>query len=118
MVNRITKVILAIGMAAVFTSLVWVTAPTVSGAPDDATKTLYNQKCASCHAMDGSGNTPMGKKMKLKDLRSKEVQGMTDAKLIEITAKGKGKMPGYEKSLGADKVKALVGYIREMAKKK
>lgn len=118
MVNRMTKLFLTIGMAVVFGSLAWVTVPTVSGAPDDATKTLYNQKCASCHGMDGAGTTPMGKKMNLKDLKSKEVQAMTDAKLIEITAKGKGKMPGYEKSLGADKVKALVGYIREFAKKK
>jgi len=112
-----TKIFLTIGMTAVFAGLVWVSAPAVSGAADDA-KTVYNQKCASCHGMDGSGSTPMGKKMALKDLRSKEVQSMSDDKLYEITAKGKGKMPGYEKSLGADKCKALVGYMRELAKKK
>jgi hypothetical protein len=56
--------------------------------------------------------------MKLRDLRSAEVQKLTDAKLYEITAKGKGKMPGYEKSLGAEQVKQLVAYTRELAKKR
>jgi len=74
----------------------------------------YMAKCASCHAKDGSGHTPAGKKMSLKDLRSSEVQAMSDAQLTEIIAKGKGKMPGYEKSLGADGVKSLVAYVRGM----
>ena len=83
---------------------------TVSG---DAGAT-YLAKCASCHAKDGSGNTPAGKKLSLKDLRSPEVQGMSDAQLTAIIGKGKGKMPGYEKSLGADGVKAQVAYVRGM----
>ncbi|MGE0101041.1 MAG: cytochrome c [Blastocatellales bacterium] len=116
MVNRTTKLLLTISMVAVFASMVWVSVPTVSGAAEDA-KAVFNQKCASCHGMDGAGTTPMGKKMNLRDLRSKEVQSQSDDKLFEITAKGKGKMPGYEKSLGADKCKALVGYMRQLAKK-
>lgn len=91
-------------------------APVEVDAFQDA-KAVYGQKCASCHGVDGAGTTPMGKKMNLKDLKSKEVQAMTDAQLLEVTAKGKGKMPGYEKSLGADMCKKLVAYIRTMAKK-
>jgi len=56
--------------------------------------------------------------MKLKDLRAAEVQAMTDDQLYEVIAKGKGKMPGYEKSLGADTCRQLVAYVREMGKKK
>jgi mono/diheme cytochrome c family protein len=79
---------------------------------------LYKAKCVACHAADGSGNTPVGKNMKLRDLRSAEVQKQTDEQLIEITAKGKNKMPGYEKSLSKSQIKDLVAYIRELAHKK
>jgi cytochrome c553 len=80
-------------------------------------KTLYASKCATCHGLDGSGNTATGKKMKLRDLKSAEVQKQTDSELEKIIAKGKGKMTGYEKSLGAETVKQLVAYTRELAKK-
>ena len=86
-----------------------------AGEPGDGAAT-YKSKCASCHAADGSGNTPAGKAMKLKDLGSAEVQGMTDDQLLEIISKGKGKMPAYEKSLGADACKELVAHIRTFKK--
>jgi mono/diheme cytochrome c family protein len=80
-------------------------------------KALYAQKCASCHALDGSGNTAKGKEMKLKDLRSPDVQKLSDTKLYDLIAKGVKKMPGYEKQLGKEKCQALVAYTRELAKK-
>jgi mono/diheme cytochrome c family protein len=87
-----------------------------TGARADAAAT-YKAKCAACHGVDGSGQTAKGKEMKLRDLRSPEVQKLSDEQLYNITAKGKGKMPGYEKSLGADQLKQLVAYMREPAKK-
>jgi mono/diheme cytochrome c family protein len=77
----------------------------------------YKTKCASCHAADGSGSTAAGKALKARDLRSAEVQGQSDAQLFAIIAKGKGKMPGYEKTLGADTCKALVAHIRKLGGK-
>ena len=74
----------------------------------------YKSKCASCHGANGSGQTSAGKAMKLKDLRSAEVQAMGDEQLYATIAKGKGKMPGYEKSLGADTCKALVAHIKQL----
>ena len=74
----------------------------------------YKSKCASCHGANGSGQTAVGKSMKLRDLRSAEVQGQTDEQLYAIIAKGKGKMPGYEKSLGAETCKALVAHMRTL----
>jgi cytochrome c6 len=77
----------------------------------------YKAKCASCHGADGSGNTPAGKGLKCRDLRSAEVQGQSDAQLLAIVTKGKGKkMPGFEKTLGADTCKALVAYVRSLKK--
>ena len=75
---------------------------------------LYKSKCVSCHGADGKGETPAGKAMKVRDLGSAEVQAQSDAELTEITGKGKGKMPGFEKSIGADGVKAVVAYIRTL----
>jgi len=85
---------------------------------DDASAALYKSKCAMCHAADGSGDTPMGKKTAAHDFRSPEIQKMTDAELVELTAKGKNKMPAYDKKLTADEIKGLVAYIRELGKKK
>jgi cytochrome c6 len=74
----------------------------------------YKSKCASCHGANGSGQTAAGKAMKLRDLRSAEVRAQSDEQLLAIIAKGKGKMPGYEKPLGADTCKALVAYMRTL----
>ena len=95
--------------------LVMMVAPAAFAADSAA---LYKTKCAMCHAADGSGDTPMGKKMAAHDFRSPEIQKMTDAQLIEITTKGKNKMPGYDQKLTADEIKGLVAYICELAKKK
>ena len=84
----------------------------VSAAPDSAAD--FKAKCASCHGTDGKGATPVGKAMKLRDLSSAEVQGQSDDELFSIIANGKGKMPGYEKSLGADKCKEQVAFIRTL----
>ena len=78
---------------------------------------LYKAKCAACHGADGKGDTPMGKKMGLRDFASPEVQKMSDDELTAVIADGKNKMPSYKKSLKAEQVKELVGYIRSLAKK-
>ena len=43
---------------------------------------LFKAKCAMCHGPDGAGNTPMGKKLNVRDLRSAEVQKQPDADLM------------------------------------
>ena len=111
--------------AVIWTAAIWVlglmvlfqaNSTTVLSAADDGAA-LYAAKCASCHAKDGSGNTAPGKSLKVRDLRSAEVQKQSDDQLFNIIAKGKGKMPKYETSLGADKCKQLVTYIRHLGGK-
>ncbi|HEY0592980.1 MAG TPA: cytochrome c [Thermoanaerobaculia bacterium] len=77
---------------------------------------IFKAKCAACHAADGSGSSPMGKKMGLRDLGSADVQKQTDAQLTDITTQGKGKMPAYESKLSADEIKAVVAHIRSLKK--
>jgi mono/diheme cytochrome c family protein len=78
---------------------------------------IYKAKCAACHGADGKGQSPMGKKMNLRDLGSPEVQKQTDKELYDWTAVGKGKMPGYKDKLNDEEIKALVTHIRAFAKK-
>ena len=77
----------------------------------------YKAKCSACHGADGKGDTPAGKKMGLRDFASPEVQKMSDDELGAVIADGKGKMPGYKKSLKPEQIKELVGYCRSLAKK-
>jgi mono/diheme cytochrome c family protein len=80
-------------------------------------ETVYKAKCAMCHGPDGKGS-PTGIKMGAHDFTSADVQKQTDAQLSDAIAKGKNKMPGYEKSLKPEQIKDLVAYIRALAKKK
>src|SRR5579863_5187030 len=84
--------------------------------PQASAQDVYLDKCSVCHAKDGSGNTAKGRKLKVKDVRSPDVQKMTEAEMIEIVAKGKGQdMDGYEKDLGKEMVKSVVEYYRSLA---
>jgi mono/diheme cytochrome c family protein len=77
---------------------------------------VYKAKCASCHAADGSGSTPVGKALKARPFCSPEVKKETDAEMTEIIVKGKNKMPPYDKKLTEDEIKDVVAYIRSLCK--
>lgn len=79
---------------------------------------LFKMKCVMCHGADGSGNTPMGKRLNLSDLRSKQVQEQSDSVLQGVIENGKGKMPAQKARLAKEQIQQLVGYVRELAKKK
>jgi mono/diheme cytochrome c family protein len=83
--------------------------------PAAGSSPVYKARCSSCHAADGSGNTPMGKKAGAKDLASDEIQKQSDAELAKIISDGKGKMPAYGAKLTSDEIGALVKFIRAMA---
>ncbi len=78
---------------------------------------IYRSKCAGCHGADGKGQTAMGKTFHLKDLASADVQNKSNAELFDIIERGKGKMPAYESSLGKDRIRTLVDYLRQFGRK-
>jgi mono/diheme cytochrome c family protein len=98
---------------ALFTFLV--VAATDVSAQDGAA--VFTAKCAMCHGKDATGNTPMGMKLKARDLHSPEVQKQTDAEIRTIIAKGKAKMPAYEAKLAKEQIDSLVAYVRGLSKK-
>jgi len=102
-------------LAAVVVVLVAVSGSKPLAAQDGPT--LYKTKCAMCHGADGKGETPMGKKLKIRDLGSPEVQKQTDAELTTIVSKGKGKMPPFASKLTAEQIGQVLAHIRELGKK-
>ena len=81
-------------------------------AQDDAA--MYKSKCQSCHGADGKGETPVGKKIGVRDFHSPEASKGTDAEWFDIIKKGKEKMPGYDGKLTDDQIKALVKFCRSL----
>ena len=75
---------------------------------------IYKTKCSACHGPDGAGQTSMGKTLKLRDLRSAEVQKQTDVELTKVIAGGRGKMPAYGKQLSTADIEALIAHIRTL----
>ncbi len=118
LISKTNKLLACLGWIAL--PALWVSVSSllaVNGAPGSEGQETFKAKCATCHASDGSGNTTLGKKLKLRDLRSPEVQKQSDDQLFKITAKGKSPMPGYDKQLGEAKIRELVAYIRGLSKK-
>ena len=76
---------------------------------------IFKSRCTPCHGTDGSGNTPMGKKVGAKSLASPEVQKLSDADLTKVVKSGKGKMPAFG-TLNATQLADLVKLIRGFAK--
>ena len=74
----------------------------------------YKAKCTMCHGASGAGDTPAGKAMKARDLRSPEVKKQTDDQLAAVIANGRNKMPKFADKLSAAEIKALVQFIRAL----
>ena len=114
--NRSMKVVTGVALLAGAGLLFAWHSSAASAAPPTA-QDVYLDKCSVCHGQDGAGNTAKGRKLKVKNVRSPEVQKISEAEMIDIVAKGKGKdMDGYAKELGDDMVKQLVEYYRSLAK--
>ncbi len=83
----------------------------------------FADHCASCHANDGSGDTPIGRNLypKAPDMRESETQSLTDGELFYIITNGirLSGMPawgsgGSEGSDDAHGTWALVHFIRRL----
>lgn len=88
-----------------------------SRVPAQESASLFKSKCALCHSEDGSGNSPAGKAMKAKDLRSDDTQKKSDAELTQTISAGRNKMPPFGQKLKPDQIQQLVAYIRHLPKK-
>ncbi len=91
--------------------------PCSAAAEESAGANVYKAKCLTCHAKDGSGNTPVGKSLQSADLRSPEVQKKSDAELTESISEGKGNMPAFKTLITEDEIHSVLSYVRTLAPK-
>lgn len=87
------------------------------GADAGAGQAVYNKSCKSCHGADGTANPAIAKMMKvdMRDLKSAEVQSMSDADLKKIVTNGQGKMRPVGSVTGAA-LDNVVAYVRSLKK--
>ena len=111
-------------VTSVLVTLVWLlvgsatVAVAASASGNDPGASTFGAHCATCHAQDGSGNTAVGKSMKIPDLHSAEVQSQSDAQLAEVIGNGKNSMPPFKESLSPEQIHDLVTHVRQLSQKK
>jgi mono/diheme cytochrome c family protein len=91
--------------------------PILAAQKSSAGAATFKTNCAACHGPDGSSDTPTGKSMNAPDLRSPEVQKLSDTEIATVISDGKNAMPPF-KNLPKDQITSLVKYIRGLASKK
>ena len=83
-------------------------------------KNVFQTKCQMCHGAAGAGNEALARAFKLEperlDLAKKSVQARSDAELATIVKSGKGNMPAFNDKLGDTDIKAVIQFIRSLAK--
>lgn len=81
-----------------------------------AGQAVYDKSCKACHGAEGTANPGVAKMMKveIQDLKSREVQGMSDAEIKNVISMGKGKMKPVSSVTGAslDNVAAYVHTLK------
>jgi cytochrome c553 len=84
----------------------------------------WTAQCQKCHGADGTGQTPTGKMLKIKDLTDPAVQdALTDeaiaASITDGVKNDKGKMVMLPlgTKIAAEDIPALVAYVRTLRRK-
>ena len=78
---------------------------------------LYNNKCAECHGKDGRSHTFRGRHTHSRDLADSQWQDqVSDERIYNSIAQGKGKMPAFGKKLADADINSLVTYVRSLKK--
>lgn len=82
--------------------------------PTEDGRDIFLTNCTGCHGRDADSDTPAGRLWHVPQLRSAAVQQTTDAQLLTIMRKGKGKMPGWGNTLSAIDLAHLLAYLRSL----
>ncbi len=92
---------------------------TTGAAAQDEASALFKAKCSACHGADGRGNPAAEKKLDIPDLRSKDVQSLSDEVLFQTIAYGARHKEAPHafvyRGVPEQDVRMLVKYIRRLA---
>jgi len=98
-------------------TLVFLSGAAILAADVNAGQAAYARACKSCHGADGTPNPAIAKMMKveIKDLKSADVQAMSNDDLKKIITDGKGKMRPVSSVSGAalDDVAAYIHTLKK-----
>jgi mono/diheme cytochrome c family protein len=97
------------GLAAILLALVLSTSALADSGAD-----IYKAKCTACHGAKGQGDTMLGRNLKVPALGSPEVQKKSDDELIAIIAKGKKRMPSFDRKLSKDQIRDVLEFVRSL----
>lgn len=78
---------------------------------------LFLKACASCHGKDGRARTPIGRKLKVKDLTQSKLGDADIAAQIREGRRGDDgltRMPSFKESLQPDQIEALVRHVKSL----
>ena len=83
---------------------------------------IFDKNCALCHGKDGASKTAAATRMVIPDLRSREVQQLSEEQIFETIAYGTGhkQYPHafVKRGMAPATVHEMVAHIRELAKAK
>lgn len=87
----------------------------------DEAAALFRSHCAKCHNPNGDGKTSAGEKMRIPDLRSAEIQKMSNEQLYQTIGNG-AQHKQYphtflSKGMREPQIRALVTHIRTLKMK-
>lgn len=77
---------------------------------------VYKAKCQSCHGAAGVPNPGIAKMLGAKPMTAAVVKSTSEAKMIEDTKNGVGKMQPFKGKISDAEIKASVKYFRSLAK--
>ncbi len=85
--------------------------------PAEGSAELFARACASCHGKDGKAQTPIARKLKVKDLTQTALDEPAIAEQIRAGRKGEDgltRMPSFGESLKPAEIEGLVQYVRTL----
>ena len=80
-------------------------------------KELFAKNCAPCHGPDGKAQTPIARKLGVKDLtQSKLTEAEIEKQITEGKRDdhGKEKMPSFKGKLSNDEIKSLITAVKDL----
>jgi mono/diheme cytochrome c family protein len=80
---------------------------------------LFAKLCASCHGKDGKAQTPIARKLGVKDLtQSKVPEAEIKKQIVEgrRDEQGREKMPAFKTRLSDDEINSLITVVKQLRK--